>query len=110
VKTDPVMFLLAAAMQLPRSSIEMLAEGLISGLDAMDGDTDMELNGDEADASGDEGDYSVNEREDQSALMFGTGNDQFNPGTPEDAEDDDPAGDPTEIALTPPIALWRRMG
>jgi hypothetical protein len=40
--TDPVDFLLRAALRLPRSSIEMLTEGLIAGLDAIDGDTDLE--------------------------------------------------------------------
>jgi hypothetical protein len=104
--TDPVDFLLATAMRLPRHSIEMLAEALIAGLDAIDGDPDVELNGDEMDTVGDEADYSVNERMDQAELVVGMGYDQFKPGNPEDAEDDDP----TEIALAPPIMLRRRRG
>ena len=40
--TDPVDFLLRAGMRLPRPAIERLIEGLIAGLDAMDGDADLE--------------------------------------------------------------------
>ncbi len=42
MSTDPVDFLLRAAMRMPRPSIERLAEGLIAGLDAIDGDPDLE--------------------------------------------------------------------
>jgi hypothetical protein len=42
MSTDPVRFLLAAAMRMPRESVERLTEGLIAGLDAMDGDPDLE--------------------------------------------------------------------
>lgn len=40
--SDPVDFLLRAAMRLPRPAIERLADGLIAGLDAIDGDPDLE--------------------------------------------------------------------
>lgn len=40
--TDPVDFLVRAAMRLDRPEIERLAEGLIAGLDALDGDPDLE--------------------------------------------------------------------
>ena len=42
MSTDPVRFLLAAAMQMPRESVERLTEGLIARLDNMDGDPDLE--------------------------------------------------------------------
>jgi hypothetical protein len=42
VSTDPVDFLLRAAMRLPRPAIERLTESLISGLDEIDGDADLE--------------------------------------------------------------------
>ena len=42
MSTDPVDFLLRAAMQLPRPAIERLTERLIAGLDAIDGDPDEE--------------------------------------------------------------------
>ncbi len=42
MSTDPVSFLLKAAMRLPRPSIERLAESLITGLNDMDGDPDDE--------------------------------------------------------------------
>ena len=47
--TDPVDFLLRAAMQLPRPQIERLTEGLIAGLDRLDSDPDLE-NDDEREA------------------------------------------------------------
>jgi hypothetical protein len=47
VSTDPVDFLLRAAMRLPRLSIERLADGIITGLDMLDGDADLEPNGDD---------------------------------------------------------------
>jgi hypothetical protein len=47
VSTDPVDFLLRAAMRLPRPSIERLADGIITGLDALDGDPDLEPSGDD---------------------------------------------------------------
>lgn len=40
--TDPVDFLLRAAMRLPRPAIERLTDGLIAGLDVLDGDADLE--------------------------------------------------------------------
>lgn len=40
--TDPVDFLLRAAMRLPRPAIERLTAGLIDGLDDLDGDPDLE--------------------------------------------------------------------
>ncbi len=40
--TDPVDFLLRAAMRLPRPAIERLADSLISSLDELDGDPDLE--------------------------------------------------------------------
>jgi hypothetical protein len=46
VSTDPVDFLLRAAMRLPRPAIERLADGIITGLDALDGDTDLEPDAD----------------------------------------------------------------
>ena len=55
--TDPVDFLLRAAMRLPRPAIERLTEALIAGLDALDGDPDVELNGDELDGSMGEDDF-----------------------------------------------------
>jgi hypothetical protein len=42
VSTDPVDFLLRAALRLPRPAIERLAESLIDGLDRLDGDADLE--------------------------------------------------------------------
>jgi hypothetical protein len=42
MSTDPVDFLLRAAMRLPRQEIKRLTEGLITGLDAIDGDPDVE--------------------------------------------------------------------
>ncbi len=42
MSTDPVDFLLRAAMRLPRPAIERLADSLISGLDQIDGDADLE--------------------------------------------------------------------
>jgi hypothetical protein len=42
VSTDPVTFLLAAAMRMPRGAIERLTEGLIASLDTLDGDPDLE--------------------------------------------------------------------
>ena len=42
VSTDPVDFLLRAAMRLPRRAIERLTDALIVGLDALDGDADLE--------------------------------------------------------------------
>lgn len=49
--TDPVDFLLRAAMRLPRREIERLTEGLIAGLDVLDGDPDLGPDGDELDGS-----------------------------------------------------------
>jgi hypothetical protein len=49
-----VRFLLAAAMRLPGESIERLTEGLISSLDAIDGDPDLEPEEDRCEA-GDDG-------------------------------------------------------
>ncbi len=46
MSTDPVDFLLRAALRLPRPSIDRLVEGLIDGLDALDGDADLEGGGD----------------------------------------------------------------
>jgi hypothetical protein len=40
--TDPVDFLLRAAMRLPRPAIERLADRLIHSLDMTDGDADLE--------------------------------------------------------------------
>lgn len=40
--TDPVDFLLRAAMRLPRPQIERLTDGLIDRLDRIDGDSDLE--------------------------------------------------------------------
>ena len=42
MSTDPVDFLLRAAMRLPRPAIERLTESLISRLDEIDGDADLE--------------------------------------------------------------------
>jgi hypothetical protein len=42
LSTDPVDFLLRAAMRLPRPAIERLADGLIDRLDDLDGDPDLE--------------------------------------------------------------------
>jgi hypothetical protein len=47
MSTDPVLFLLKAAMRLPRPQIERLTDGLITGLDTLDGDPDLEPNGDD---------------------------------------------------------------
>jgi len=41
MSTDPVRFLLAAAMRMPRDSVERM-DGLLAGLDALDGDPDLE--------------------------------------------------------------------
>lgn len=110
MSTDPVTFLLAAAMRMPRGAIERLTEGLIAGLDAMDGDPDIELNGDELDTCGDEGDYSINERADQAEPIEGTGNDQLKPGTLEDAEDDDPIGKSIRVLSVMPTLHRGRRG
>jgi hypothetical protein len=40
--TDPVDFLLRAAMRLPRPAIERLTEKLINSMDSLDGDPDLE--------------------------------------------------------------------
>ncbi len=40
--TDPINFLLRAALRLPRPAIEALTDGLIAGLDEIDGDPDLE--------------------------------------------------------------------
>jgi hypothetical protein len=42
LSTDPVDFLLRAAMRLPRPAIERLTDGLIDRLDDLDGDPDRE--------------------------------------------------------------------
>ena len=42
MSTDPVDFLLRAAMRLPRPAIERLTDSLITGLDQIDGDADLE--------------------------------------------------------------------
>jgi len=42
VSTDPVDFLLRAALRLPRPAIERLTDGLIACLDESDGDPDLE--------------------------------------------------------------------
>ncbi len=44
--TDPVDFVLRAAMRLSRPEIERLADGIIAGLDALDGDPDLETDDD----------------------------------------------------------------
>lgn len=54
MSTDPVQFLLKAAMRLPRPAIERLTEGLIAGLDLLDGDPDDEPEQD-VDAAHDDG-------------------------------------------------------
>jgi len=58
VSTDPVRFLLAAAMRLPRESIERLADGLISGLDIIDGDTDLEPDDQDEEHDGNEEEWA----------------------------------------------------
>ena len=50
MNTDPVQFLLTAAMRLPRPAIERLTEGLITGLDLLDGDPDLEDSNDQEQA------------------------------------------------------------
>jgi hypothetical protein len=52
MSTDPVSFLLAAALQMPRGAIERLTEGLIASLDAIDGDPDLEPDADEDEHDG----------------------------------------------------------
>jgi len=42
MSTDPVDFLLQAAMRMPRGSIERLTDEPIAGLDAIDDDPDLE--------------------------------------------------------------------
>lgn len=49
--------LLRALPGLPRDLLEQLVETAIERLDAADGDTDAELNGDEADGTGGEDDF-----------------------------------------------------
>jgi hypothetical protein len=51
MSTDPVRFLLAAAMRMTREAIGRLTEGLIAGLDALDGDPDLEPDDDREDES-----------------------------------------------------------
>jgi hypothetical protein len=45
-------FLLAAIPSLPRAELARLTDRLIERMDELDGDPDVELNGDEADGSG----------------------------------------------------------
>ena len=42
MSTDPVDFLLRAAMRLPRPAIERLTDSLIDSLDEIDGNADLE--------------------------------------------------------------------
>jgi hypothetical protein len=50
--TDPVDFLLRAAMRLPRPAIERLTEGLITSMDQLDGDADAEPDDDDDEHDG----------------------------------------------------------
>ncbi len=59
--TTPLVALGAAQNPLPRKVIEQAIERLIAILDAIDGDPDSELVGDEADADGDELDQAFPE-------------------------------------------------
>jgi hypothetical protein len=54
MSTDPVDFLLRAAFRLQRPEIERLTEGLIAGLDVIDGDPDLEPEQDQC-LAGDDG-------------------------------------------------------
>jgi hypothetical protein len=75
------MTLLAVIPSLPRATLARLTEAMIDRMDEIDGDTDLELNGDELDGDNSEDEFL--DRQD------GLGR----PGDPNDAEDDDPAGD-----------------
>jgi hypothetical protein len=55
IASDPVDFLLKAALRLPRASVERLTEGLITGLDAIDGDPDIEPDDEDEEHDGREG-------------------------------------------------------
>jgi hypothetical protein len=66
MSTDPVLFLLKAAMRLPRPQIERLAEGLIAALDTLDGDPDLE----EDDHSGDPLDLEGEAPADDGAVLM----------------------------------------
>ena len=57
MSTGPVDFLLRAAMRMPRTSIERLTDELISGLDGIDGDPDLELDDDDVEHDGREEEY-----------------------------------------------------
>jgi hypothetical protein len=55
--TDPVDFLLRAALRLPRPAIEALTDGLIAGLDDIDGDPDCEPDDQDEEHDGREEDW-----------------------------------------------------
>lgn len=78
------MTLLAVIPSLPRATLARLTEAMIDRMDEIDGDTELELNGDEMDGDNSEDEFL--DRYDGLSL----------PGVPEDAEDDDPAGDPLD--------------
>lgn len=55
--TLPLDLLLSAIPSLPRPALERLTARMIDALDTMDGDTDVEANGDELDGTGGEDDF-----------------------------------------------------
>lgn len=94
----PLDMLLSAIPSLPRAALDRLTARMIDRLDEMDGDLDLELNGDELDGTGGEDDF----------LMHGA--DSFGlPGNPEDAEDDDPGEDEARDDGCGPINLRGRI-
>lgn len=74
--------LLALIPSLPRPALAKLTTRMIDRMDCLDGNADVEANGDELDGSMGEDDFHH-----QNADWLGY------PGVPEDAKDDDPSGD-----------------
>lgn len=87
--------LMSAIPSLPRSMLARLTERLINRLDDLDGDPDVELNGDEMDDDGDRRDLSWSEWQTRAEALSPGGHEVW-PGeiatATEDDEDDDPAG------------------
>ena len=94
---DAASFLFAAIPSLPRAELERLAERVIETMDDLDGDPDVEANGDELDGSMGEDDFHQH-----GADTLGL------PGNPDEAEDDDPAGGAADDQGEP--EEWRQDG
>ncbi len=87
--------LFAAIPSLPRSTLACLTNRLIERMDDLDGDADVELNGDEQDDDADGRDLSWSEWHIRWTKLSPAGHEAFNGEivrATEDDEDDDPAG------------------